>query len=183
MSEQQRLQDQQQDLDNLDNLDHLDHPVVKCDRCGQAYGIGEYPFCPHGLQGGGPVHDEIPGGMWLENYGPVPIKVYSHTERRKIMAERGLQERETFAPFPGTDKDPQGIPNPKGFMDPKTLENAKTLILRQQGVKAEDLMDDSEPYASAIEPFNSVGDEVSARMTIGAIDTFEREGGNRDKND
>jgi hypothetical protein len=66
----------------------------------------------------------------LENYGPKPIRFDSHSERRRYMAENGLREKEKFCPLPGTDKDPAGIPNPKGYMDPQTLENARVLISR-----------------------------------------------------
>lgn len=103
-----------------------------CEKCGQELQIGDYPFCPHGSTKSFINRDEIPGGVWLENYGPEPIKVYSHSERRRIMAERGLYEKEKFCPMPGTDKDPQGIPNPRGYMDPYTLENGRILIERQQ---------------------------------------------------
>lgn len=75
--------------------------------------------------------DEIPGGVTLDNYGPTPVTFYSHGERRAYMARHGLQERERFAPMPGTDKDPQGIPNPAGYMDPYTLNNARILVSRQ----------------------------------------------------
>lgn len=72
-------------------------------------------------------HDEIPGGMWLENYGPEPVKVYSHSERRALMRTIQydkttgqpyiLTEKDNFAPMPGTDRDAQGIPNPNGYRD------------------------------------------------------------------
>jgi hypothetical protein len=94
--------------------------------------ISDWPFCPHGKRGNFTnFRDELPGGLWMENLGPKPIKVYSHTERKRIMAERGLDLLEKFCPMPGTDKDPQGIPNPKGYMDPQTLENARMLLSRQ----------------------------------------------------
>jgi hypothetical protein len=77
------------------------------------------------------VHgDEIPGGMTLENYGQQPITVYSHTERKQAMLKAGLELKEKFSPMPGTDIDPAGIPNPKGYMDPYTLENARILLSR-----------------------------------------------------
>jgi hypothetical protein len=76
--------------------------------------------------------DDIPGGITLENYGKDPVTFYSHTERRAYMQKHGLFEKEKFCPFPGTDKDPQGIPNPKGYIDPYTLENARILVERQQ---------------------------------------------------
>lgn len=72
-------------------------------------------------------HDEIPGGMWLENYGPEPVKVYSHSERRALLntiqydkttgQPYVLTEKDNFAPMPGTDRDAQGIPNPNGYRD------------------------------------------------------------------
>lgn len=102
----------------------------------------------------------------VENYGPHPIRFDSHTERRKYMAEHGLREKEQWAPMPGTDKDPQGIPNPKGFIDAKTMDNARVLLSRGRRPTIEDFDDLSEPYSSAIEPFNNVGDNIAARMTL-----------------
>jgi hypothetical protein len=102
-----------------------------CESCGQEVQVGEWPFCPHGRTGSFTnFKDDIPGGLTVENYGPTPMTFYSHSERRRYMAAHGLTERETFCPTPGTDKDPQGIPNPKGFMDPYTLENARILVSR-----------------------------------------------------
>ncbi len=110
-----------------------------CEKCGvRISGEGpespqKWPFCPHGtLYSMNITTDEIPGGVTVENYGPHPITFYSHSERRRYMKEHGLQEREKFSPLPGTDIDPQGIPNPKGYMDPQTLENARILIERAQ---------------------------------------------------
>lgn len=74
--------------------------------------------------------DDIPGGLVVENYGPHPIRFDSHSERRRYMKAHGLFEKEKFCPMPGTDKDPQGIPNPRGYMDPQTLENARILVSR-----------------------------------------------------
>lgn len=93
----------------------------------------KWPFCPHGtMHSVMIVTDEIPGGVVVENYGKDPIKFYSHGERLRYMKEHGLRELDKFCPLPGTDKDPQGIPNPKGYMDPQTLENARILIERAQ---------------------------------------------------
>jgi len=36
------------------------------------------------------ISDSIPGGQLIENLGPEPVRVYSETERRQIMRERGL---------------------------------------------------------------------------------------------
>lgn len=76
------------------------------------------------------ARDEIPGGIICENYGPEPIRFDSHSERRTYMKAHGLREKEKFSPLPGTDKDPQGIPNPAGYVDAQTLKNAAELICR-----------------------------------------------------
>lgn len=103
-----------------------------CDKCGKELQIGEHPFCPHGFGGNFRRHDDIPGGLVLENYGKHPITVYSHTERERVMRENGLELKEKFCPMPGTDIDPAGIQNPKGYVDAQTLANGAELILRQQ---------------------------------------------------
>lgn len=64
--------------------------MTTCDKCGAEYAIGDWPFCPHGRYRGTVVSDSIPGGQLIENLGPDPIRVYSETERRKIMKARGL---------------------------------------------------------------------------------------------
>jgi hypothetical protein len=61
-----------------------------CDRCQALLEVGDWPFCPHGRGAAVVVADAIPGGLVIENLGPEPVKVYSETERRKIMKERGL---------------------------------------------------------------------------------------------
>lgn len=107
--------------------------IVSCDRCGQPLNVGDYPFCPHTAAVSTAVfRDGIPGGVVVENYGPTPMRFDSHTDRRNYLAANGLQEKEKFCPMPGTDIDPAGIPNPKGFVDPQTLANGAALITRQQ---------------------------------------------------
>jgi hypothetical protein len=102
-----------------------------CETCGKEILLGSWPFCPHELvQSVMITEDEIPGGMWLENYGPKPIKVYSHSERLRIMKAGGLEPLEKFCPFPGTDKDPQGIQNPAGYVDDYTMKAREALFLR-----------------------------------------------------
>lgn len=74
---------------------------------------GTHPACP--VCGGaterrwkrvGMIRDEIPGGVWIENLGPQPVKVYSHSERRAIAAANGLEEMIRHTPVPGSDKSP-----------------------------------------------------------------------------
>lgn len=112
-----------------------------CASCGKLRVVGDWPGCPHGSPISDPFlsqfhQDSIPGGLLLENYGPTPVRVYSHTERKQLMLQRGLELRERFSPMPGTDIDPQGIPNPKGYVDAYTLEAGAALILRAQGQPA-----------------------------------------------
>lgn len=115
----------------------IDYTTNCCMACGKLRVTGDWPKCPHGRVISDETRatvfqDSIPGGMVLENYGPQPVTVYSHTERRQLMARSGLELRERFSPTPGTDIDPAGIPNPKGYVDPYTLEAGKALILRAQ---------------------------------------------------
>lgn len=107
---------------------------VICEKCLKILMIGDFPFCrgdgQHSQQSAAITQDGIPGGIICENYGPHPIRFDSHSERRRYMESHGLREKETFCPTPGTDIDPQGIPNPAGFADPQTLANAAALICR-----------------------------------------------------
>lgn len=102
--------------------------------------------------------DAIPGGLWIENAGPVPVKFYSHSERRAYNEAHGLRELEKFCPMPGTDIDPQGIPNPKGYLDPQTLKNAAELISRN-GAKAD---------------FDGVRDGVLRNLTTETVEDAQR---------
>ena len=104
------------------------HPgeSVPCPECGaETESTRHFALKAHAI-----AVDEIPGGMVLENYGPHPVKVYSHTERKALMLKNGLELTERFSPMPGTDIDPAGIPNPKGYIDAQTLDNAKILLSR-----------------------------------------------------
>ena len=106
---------------------------MTCERCGASLEIGSWPFCPHGRSSLVTVPDDIPGGVTVENYGPEPITFYSHAERRRYMRRHGLRETERFAPLPGTDRDPQGIPNPAGYRD---LSAAAILARNGRGLEA-----------------------------------------------
>lgn len=86
--------------------------------------------------------DDIPGGVVLENYGPVPIKVYSHTERHRAMKydhrgrrrvdhmgrEYQLTEAVRHVGVPGSDKSPHT--RSWATMDPYTMQNAIDLVSR-----------------------------------------------------
>lgn len=89
--------------------------------------------------------DDIPGGVWLENYGPNPIKVYSHTERKRLLKydehgmprvdrvtgrEYQLTEMCVHTGVPGTDKSPHTTDWSAGSIDAYTLEAARVLVSR-----------------------------------------------------
>lgn len=103
-----------------------------CESCGTVIEAGMWAFCPHSIRGQRlSVHtDDIPGGMVLENYGPHPVTVYSYSEAARLRESAGLHLKEKFSPTPGTDIDPAGIPNPKGYVDAQTLANGRDLICR-----------------------------------------------------
>ena len=61
-----------------------------CDTCGAVLQVGDWFACPHGRGTSAVQQDEIPGGMVVENGFDEPIKVYSHSEHRRVLAERGL---------------------------------------------------------------------------------------------
>lgn len=116
--------------------------MIACDRCGRPAKkrvFHENAFwCHPCYESRNPtnstsaVHgDEIPGGLTLENYGPKPITFYSHSERERYAAAHGLQLKEKFSPFPGTDKDPAGVMNSALYQDPQTMANAKALLERR----------------------------------------------------
>jgi hypothetical protein len=84
------------------------------------------------------AEDNIPGGLWLENYGPEPVKVYSHTERKKLLkvGADGNVRRDKIAEMvrhvsvPGTDRSPHTVDWSAGSIDAVTLDNARILVSR-----------------------------------------------------
>lgn len=66
-----------------------------------------------------------------DNLGPSPIRIRSRSERRRLMAERGLVEFVRHVPVPGSDKSPNTTT--WAGMDPQTLANATALVSRVNG--------------------------------------------------
>ena len=132
--------------------DYIDDEGTHCGTCGVIIQGGMWPFCPHeSAESVMITRDEIPGGITLENYGPRPVTFYSHTERRAYMATQGLVEKEKFCPMPGTDVDPQGIPNPAGYMDAQTMENGRILMSRNGRSSAPEMAPDSTVHIGLLE--------------------------------
>ena len=101
------------------------------------------------------AQDQIDGGIWLENYGPTPVKVYSHTERKRLLKvwtdgkvrrdkttgePYQLAEMVRHVPVPGTDRSPHTVDWSKGSIDAQTLENARVLVSRM-GAKGDNHRD------------------------------------------
>lgn len=107
--------------------------------------------------------DEIPGGVWIENLGRRPIKVYSHTERLAIAKERGLQEFVRHQPLQGTDKSPYTTNWSSGSIDPYTLAAATALVQYREKVKPE--YGDFRDSEILVEPFNKTQTELRPLMS------------------
>lgn len=58
----------------------------------------------HVYRGMNMIADEIPGGMWIENLGPKPVKVYSKSQLRHEAEMRGLSQHVKHVGEPGSDK-------------------------------------------------------------------------------
>lgn len=74
---------------------------MTCEQCGAEMVVGSWPFCS-GPESHAPakfaiVGDDIPGGMVVENGFERPITVYSHSEHRRLLAERGCEIRAKWA--------------------------------------------------------------------------------------
>jgi len=75
--------------------------TVRCDSCGGEYGLGEWPWCPHGTAGTNwadapiePYFDEhiSTEGEWITSRG----------QRRALMAKNGLDYKHKKQPRPGS---------------------------------------------------------------------------------
>jgi hypothetical protein len=113
----------------------IDYTTNRCTGCGALRVTGDWPGCPHGKGAGTLLTDEYPGGLWIENLGPHPVKVYSESERLRLAKARGLQPMVRHVPVPGTDKSPHTTDWSKAI-DPQTLANARALVARQGEARA-----------------------------------------------
>lgn len=159
---------------------------MKCDECGAELEVGSYPFCPHGKGSQMVESDDIPGGMWIENLGPVPVKVYSHTERLAIMRSRGLNEYVRHMGVPGSDKSPHTTNwdvgpskdgRPMAMLTPEEQAERRAEAADRLGLTVDELerLDRGERIAPIIIPNPEDIDPDARRMVIEM--SGERDGG------
>ncbi|MHA2136279.1 MAG: hypothetical protein ACW99J_20660 [Candidatus Thorarchaeota archaeon] len=76
-------------------------PRSKCDKCGNDYTLGEWPWCPHGSAknfGEEPLEPYIDEHLTDEHPG---ILITSRGQRRKIMDKKGFDYKKKFEKPPG----------------------------------------------------------------------------------
>lgn len=103
-----------------------------CEKCGGELTLGDFPFCSgdpadHGRASFATKREDYPGGLVLHNLGKEPVTVYSESQRKRIMRERGLVEMVRHVPVPGTDTSPHTTDWSRGTVD---LEAAAALVTR-----------------------------------------------------
>jgi len=66
----------------------------KCEKCGEEYKVGEWPWCPHGDGKGFGEEPLAPYLDWqLDPYGP-GIEITNRAQRRKEMDKHALDYRD-----------------------------------------------------------------------------------------
>jgi len=103
-----------------------------CEKCGVVVRLGSFPFCPHEPTKLFVATDEIPGGMVVENGFEAPIRVYSHSEHRRRLAENGCEIRAKWAGPNDTE-----MTNWAAGIDATTLANAAALVSRTKTPKGD----------------------------------------------
>lgn len=111
--------------------------------------------------------DDIPGGVVLENYGPQPVKVYSHTERKRLMKfdtrgrrrvdhlgrEYQLTEAVRHVGVPGSDKSPHTTS--WSTIDAETMRKAEALVSHVENLGMNESDRETAPHDPTMTP-NSV---------------------------
>lgn len=182
---------------------------LKCNKCEKAWervssvaernapcdcgGEVEQQYVPNNFRTFG---DDIPGGMWIENLGPHPVKVYSHTERLNLMRKRGLIEIVRHVGVPGSDRSPHtssfdlppiGDPRPMYMLSAAeqrerreeaakrlgmTVEELESVTTGLESVK--DVVPDSGVKIEVTNTFAYVGDGEDVRNVMEIIDAVNK---------
>lgn len=80
------------------------------------------------------VGDELPGGQWIENLGPQPIRFDSKKDIVRYAKAHGMEPFVRHTPIPGTDKSP--YTTSWAVTSPYQLEAAAALVARMGTVKS-----------------------------------------------
>lgn len=78
--------------------------VTICPECGRPFGIGMWPFCPHGVPSFNAIGDEC--DITQENGFRHPTRFRSKQALKKALAARGLEVKVEHVTVPGSDKSP-----------------------------------------------------------------------------
>lgn len=78
-----------------------------CEKCGAVVDVGEWPWCPHGVGGRySVIPDDYGKDIVNEHMGHEPVVYRTRSERKRLMAERGLTEFVRHVGEQGSDKSP-----------------------------------------------------------------------------
>lgn len=99
-------------------VDQTEAQMATCDRCGQVYSIGDWPYCPHGEArtfGNNPFHeyvdenlvpDHLSGktvGLSTGGHVVEGVRVTSRDQRRRLMKAGKLEFRSPRRGLPGCE--------------------------------------------------------------------------------
>lgn len=76
--------------------------LTQCSKCGEWYGVGDFPFCTP-TSGHSKGFAQVSGDEcdYIDhNLGRDPIRITSWSQRRQLMAERGLIDYQYDVPVP-----------------------------------------------------------------------------------
>ena len=96
-----------------------------CPDCHQSYGVGDWPWCPHGVPYGSVISDSIIGGQTIETLDHEEMTFYSKKAIRDAADARGLRLKDEWAGPHDTQ-----LTNWAAGIDAYTLEAARVLTSR-----------------------------------------------------
>jgi hypothetical protein len=64
--------------------------TVICEMCGMEYGLGDWPFCPHGTPQGMQTYKEYVDYHMLDK----PVEITSWKQKQNLLKQHGLKENE-----------------------------------------------------------------------------------------
>jgi hypothetical protein len=106
-----------------------------CEKCHAVLEVGSFPFCPHGNGFSRVAGDET--DYVDHNLGPEPIRIRSWSQRRALMAARGLQDYQYDVPVPDGMQDNKQRPSRWGAYRRVDADQMAWLAARLATGKAE----------------------------------------------